>query len=72
VLGAAYQPITPADAVAGSLAAGLPPWIAEVIGEYTEAYSQDWADYVTPDFEAVAGRPPRGFDALLPSPSVSR
>lgn len=58
-LGMRYQPVSVADAVSGMLAAGLPPWVAEVNGEYCEAYAAGWGDFVTPDFEAVMSRPAR-------------
>ena len=58
-MGLDFQPVGVADAVAGMLAAGLPPWVAEVNGEYCEAYAAGWGDFVTDDFESVMGRPAR-------------
>lgn len=51
----------PADAaVAAMKDAGQPEWVAEVIArEYGAALAAGWADYTTPDFTAVAGRPAR-------------
>jgi len=51
----------PADAaVAAMTAAGMPAWVAEVVGrEYAAAYAGGWGDYLTADFTAVTGRPAR-------------
>ncbi|NUR86785.1 MAG: SDR family oxidoreductase [Nonomuraea sp.] len=51
-----YQPVSPEDAYQAMLSAGLPEWIAAVNVEYAKAYSSDWGNFTTPDFEDVMGR----------------
>lgn len=46
--------------VDGMRRAGLPDWVADVVGrEYGAAYAAGWGDLVTDDFRRVVGRNPR-------------
>jgi uncharacterized protein YbjT (DUF2867 family) len=56
-----YQPVTAEEAEQAMLHAGMTPWMAAVNAEYARAYSENWGDYTTPDFEKVMGRPARSF-----------
>src|SRR5690606_12887219 len=56
-----YQPVSPQDARAAMVAAGMPEWNAAVTADYLQAYSGGWGDYATADFSAVTGRPARSF-----------
>ncbi|MEV4417920.1 NAD(P)H-binding protein [Catellatospora sp. NPDC049609] len=60
-IGASYQHVPAADVVAGMRVAGLSDWIADVTGEYLDAYAAGWGDLVTRDFAEVTGRPARDF-----------
>ncbi|MFG1709380.1 SDR family oxidoreductase [Nonomuraea sp. M3C6] len=57
----AYQSVTPEQAYAAMLEAGLPEWNAAVNTEYARAYAAGWGDYTTDDFRAVMGRDARTF-----------
>jgi hypothetical protein len=41
---------------------GADEWMVGMMVDYFTAYSRSWASDVTPDFEAVVGRKPRGAD----------
>ncbi|WP_214318988.1 SDR family oxidoreductase [Nonomuraea sediminis] len=56
-----YQPVGLDDAYRSMLEMGLPEWIAAVSVEYGKAYSRNWGDFTTPDFETVLGRRARTF-----------
>jgi uncharacterized protein YbjT (DUF2867 family) len=56
-----YEPVSAQAAHEGMLASGMDPWMAAVNIEYANAYSDDWGNYTTPDFEDVVGRPARSF-----------
>ena len=54
------QEIPDDAAVAAMSAAGMPEWVAKVVGRgYSAAYAAGWGDYTTADFTAVTGRPAR-------------
>jgi hypothetical protein len=57
-----YQAVTPQEAEQSMLEFGMDKWIAAVNAEYMNAYSQNWGDYTTPDFEQVVGRQARTFE----------
>lgn len=56
-----YQPVSPQDAHAAMIGAGVPAWNAAVIIEYGAAYASGWGDFVTADFPDVMGRQARTF-----------
>lgn len=43
------------------LGMGLPAWLVGMLIEYGQAYSEDWGNFVTHDFQTVTGHPPRSF-----------
>jgi len=57
-----YVPISPADVKSAMLQIGLDEWMADLLREYSEAYSEDWGDLVTGNVERLTGQPPRSFN----------
>jgi uncharacterized protein YbjT (DUF2867 family) len=58
----AYQPVTAEQAEQAMVGGGMDAWMAAVNVEYANAYSRNWGDYTTPDFEQVVGHPARTFE----------
>ncbi len=56
-----YVPISPADVKSAMLQIGLDEWMADLLREYSEAYSENWGDLVTGNVEKLTGQPPRSF-----------
>jgi nucleoside-diphosphate-sugar epimerase len=40
---------------------GMDDWTVNLVGDYLTAYSANWGDLVTDDFERVTGKAPRSF-----------
>ena len=58
----AYVPV-PVEAAASAMRSfGADEWMVGMMVDYFTAYSRSWASDVTPDFESVVGRKPRGVD----------
>ncbi len=56
-----YVPISPGDVEASLVGLGCDPWMAELLREYSQAYSENWGDLVTDSVETITGRVPRSF-----------
>lgn len=41
---------------------GMDDWTINLLTDYFKAYSANWGDLVTGEFEAVTGKPPRGIE----------
>lgn len=56
-----YVPV-PVEAVKqGVLEMGMGDWFADLMADYSKAYSENWGDIVTDDVEHVIGKPPRSI-----------
>jgi hypothetical protein len=40
---------------------GMDEWMANLLGDYSTAYSANWGDLVTDDFQRVMGKTPRSI-----------
>jgi hypothetical protein len=40
---------------------GIDEWTANLLGDYSAAYSANWGDLVTDDFQLVTGKAPRSI-----------
>ena len=57
-----YVPVS-VDAARQSMAQmGLDEWMVNLISDYSTAYSANWGDLVTDDFQRVTGKAPRGIE----------
>jgi uncharacterized protein YbjT (DUF2867 family) len=56
-----YVPVPVEAARAAVIEAGASPWIADMLVEYSRAYSDGWGDFVTRDFPRVMQRPARSL-----------
>jgi uncharacterized protein YbjT (DUF2867 family) len=56
-----YVPVPLEAARAAVIGAGASAWIADMLVEYSRAYSEGWGDFVTRDFPRVMGRPARAM-----------
>ncbi|MFQ6027379.1 MAG: SDR family oxidoreductase, partial [Dehalococcoidia bacterium] len=59
-----YVNVPPEAARQGMISIGLPEWVADALGEYTEAFSEGYGDFTTPDVEKVTGNPPRSYETF--------
>jgi nucleoside-diphosphate-sugar epimerase len=52
----------PVDAAKQSMSQmGMDDWMVNALGDYLTAYSANWGDLVTDDFQRITGKPPRSF-----------
>jgi uncharacterized protein YbjT (DUF2867 family) len=52
----------PVDAAKRSMSQmGMDDWMVNALGDYLTAYSANWGDLVTDDFQRITGKPPRSF-----------
>jgi len=57
-----YVPVPP-EAVAQSIREmGMGDWAAQVMRDYSQAYSENWGDFTTDDVERLTGHPARSFE----------
>ncbi len=56
-----YVPVPPAATRGAMLEMGASSWIADMMVEYSRAYSDGWGDFVTGDFARLMQRPPRAL-----------
>jgi len=55
----------PLEAVTESiLSMGMGEWFAQVMTDYSRAYSEGWGDFTTDDFKSVTGKSPRSIEAF--------
>jgi|TARA_A100001518_G_C1224740_1_gene71800 uncharacterized protein YbjT (DUF2867 family) len=54
-----YVPITLEDAWKAMVNEGMDEWTVNLLCDYFSAYSTNWGDLVTDDFQRVLGKPPR-------------
>ncbi len=59
-----YVPVPP-EAVAQSIRdMGMGDWFAEIMQDYSQAYSKNWGDFTTGDVERITGSPAHSFAAF--------
>jgi uncharacterized protein YbjT (DUF2867 family) len=59
-----YVPV-PVEAVKQAIREmGMGDWFAEVMGDYSRAYSENWGDFTTDDVTRLTGQPARSFDSF--------
>ena len=56
-----YVAVTPDDVRTSILQMGLGEWMADLLGEYSEAYGDGWGDLVTDNVREITGHAPRSF-----------
>ncbi len=56
-----YIPISLEAQKQAILQMGIDEWTANLLGDYSAAYSANWGDLVTDDFERVTGKAPRSI-----------
>lgn len=44
---------------------GIPPWIVDMLIEYSQAYATGWGDFTTGHFRDVVGHEPRHVDDFI-------
>jgi len=59
-----YVPVSLDAARAAMLGAGMPPWIAGMLIEYSRAYAAGWGDFTTRHVQDVTSKEPRGFESF--------
>ena len=66
-----YAPVADERYRADLLGYGVPPWIADMLVEYAQAYADGWGDRTTSVVLDVLGRPPRSLDDFLRDHAVA-
>ncbi|WCB96717.1 NAD(P)H azoreductase [Baekduia alba] len=61
----AYLPVSDETQRTTLVDYAVPPWIADMIIEYSQAYAAGWGDAVSGDFLDVVGHPPRDVEDFL-------
>ena len=56
-----YVPVTVEAQRQSILQMGMDEWMANLLGDYSAAYSANWGDLVTDDFQRVMGKAPRSI-----------
>ena len=56
-----YVPVTAEAERQAILQMGMDEWMANLLGDYSAAYSANWGDLVTDDFQRVTGKSPRSI-----------
>lgn len=56
-----YVAVSPDDVKASLLGMGFGEWMANLLGEYSEAYGAGWGDLVTDNVQRLTGNPARSF-----------
>lgn len=56
-----YVPVTAEAERQAILQMGMDEWMANLLGDYSTAYSTNWGDLVTDDFQRVTGKSPRSI-----------
>ncbi len=56
-----YVPVTIEAQRQSILQMGMDEWMANLLGDYSAAYSANWGDLVTDDFQRVMGKAPRSI-----------
>jgi uncharacterized protein YbjT (DUF2867 family) len=56
-----YVPVTVEAQRQSILQMGMDEWMANLLGDYSTAYSANWGDLVTDDFQRVMGKTPRSI-----------
>lgn len=56
-----YVPVTVEAQRQSILQMGMDEWMANLLGDYSAAYSANWGDLVTDDFQLVMGKAPRSI-----------
>ncbi|MTI30129.1 SDR family oxidoreductase [Xanthovirga aplysinae] len=56
-----YVPISVDEVYKAFLQMGMDDWFAQVMRDYSKAYSENWGDYTTGDVEVITGNEPRSF-----------
>lgn len=56
-----YVPVTAEAERQTILQMGIDEWMANLLGDYSAAYSLNWGDLVTDDFQRVTGKSPRSI-----------
>jgi hypothetical protein len=56
-----YLPVTVEAQRQSMLRMGIDEWTANLLGDYSTAYSENWGDLVTDDFQLVTGKAPRSI-----------
>lgn len=56
-----YVPVTAEAEQQAILQMGIDEWMANLLGDYSAAYSANWGDLVTDDFQRVTGKSPRSI-----------
>jgi uncharacterized protein YbjT (DUF2867 family) len=56
-----YVPVTVEAQRQSILQMGMDEWTANLLGDYSVAYSANWGDLVTDDFQRVMGKAPRSI-----------
>lgn len=59
--GVKYVPVTADSERKAILQMGMDEWMANLLGDYSAAYSANWGDLVTDDFRRVTGKAPRSI-----------
>jgi uncharacterized protein YbjT (DUF2867 family) len=54
-----YLPVSDDARRKALLGHGVPPWIADMLEEYAQAYASGWGDFTTATVADLLGRPPR-------------
>jgi uncharacterized protein YbjT (DUF2867 family) len=54
-----YIPVSPATVFQSTLSLGMGEWFAQVVKDYSRAYSEGWGDFTTKDVEMLIHRPAR-------------
>ena len=57
-----YVPVTAEVERQAMLKMGIDEWMANLMGNYSAAYSANWGDLVTDDFQRVIGKSPRSIE----------
>jgi hypothetical protein len=57
-----YVPVSVADARPSMAQMGLDDWMVNLLCDYFAAYSANWGDLVTDDFQRVMGKAPRSIE----------
>ena len=56
-----YVPVTPEAERQAILQMGMDEWMVNLLSDYSAAYSTNWGDQVTDDFQRVTGKSPRSI-----------
>jgi uncharacterized protein YbjT (DUF2867 family) len=59
-----YVPVPPAAVVQSLRDMGAPEWMANVMGQYSKAYSENWGNRVADGVKTLTGREPRSFETF--------